>query len=247
MLAITSIKLRCISEDNNGAYKVVVIGSNANGESLVEMYDCSQQTWKILGPILDDIILRSLSDLVCCDGSYYCITASPLRIFGFTITSNEELEPTLAVPIQEPMLRRVSELQLVMCGSRLLVVAPVEQKEEVVIIWELESVNNQRHPLSTNNDTTPAQLKEIAMMPPTLWSYLKCNSRYPRFNCTGVRDNVCFITVCEMKKRIEVLVYNLGTGLWSPLPSCPWMDNYCIDDYLIMAMGFQPRLETQFQ
>jgi hypothetical protein len=56
MLAITWIKLRCIVEDNNGAYKVVVIGSNDNGESIVEMYDGSQQTWKILGPIPEHIM-----------------------------------------------------------------------------------------------------------------------------------------------------------------------------------------------
>ena len=232
----------------------MAIGIDENIQaSVVEMYDSSQQAWKVFGPIPEYRPLFDFGSFVCCDDSYYTIITEPWSVFGFTVTTvNEEPEPEpnpisiLVVPIPEPVLRNLLEGQLVTYGLRLLLATPIEEimGEQVITIFELESENKQCHPLSTNN-RTPWAWKEIGRMPAAMFDVLHI-AIFPRYKCIGVGDNVCFATVRPVS--IDVVVYNLTTRSWSLLPSCPWTNHYWKNGYLHLEifwpMVFQPRLDA---
>jgi len=249
-------------EDNNdkSAWKVVVIGyENVDREfaeeGVVEIYDHSENTWQILGHLP---LLYSLAGMVSLDGSCYCLTCKPSwLIFGFSIGVNYRRDPFSFPPLVSTIpafgLDDNATYRILTCASRLFLIAfgKVDEVEGAMI---LEFVVENKQPWKWS-------WKQIATMPPTMFSDLRIVSSAPwHFRCTGVGDVLCFVTTFYTKDythsnvvvsySLKVLAYSLSTGSWSWLPSCNWDDHCAKHDKRgrfgpsVIPTAFQPRLDT---
>jgi hypothetical protein len=214
----------------SNTYKVVALGESGvdhdgNGVGrIVEIYDSSTKSWRMAGHLPRDLTL--IKETVFLDDAFYCLTVqhNVRSILCFSITAQDE-SPFFFEPLPEILPKLWPHL--ITCGSRLLVVAGIHVQVEVegpedvmsITIWEFHKGNGVRvvGPSSSSGWT------EIARMPTDKCEeFSKKNSSLLCFQCVGVGDSVCFMSVYRQVKN--VLVYNISKKSWSWLPNCSAME-----------------------
>ena len=150
-------------------------------------------------------------------------------ILGFNINASAGT-PVVFASLSE-LARNSWMPNLIICGSRILIVASTARLQEdvmrTVTIWEFE-----------RDDSRGSCLwKEISKMPfigPFIW-----------FECVGVGETwVCFHPEEGNQRTDLVVAYNLGNESWSQLPRCPTSREAGSDQSWLMAFEARPNMRV---
>jgi len=230
--------------DSRGTYKVVVVGEDGQDAGIVEIYDSTDKSWRIVGHLPQDVHIDN-SDMVFCAGSFYCLADNydEQGIIGFSMGEGT----SIFAPLPEMADSDYLSPHLLTCGSWLLVAGYIfGDREELlqVIVWgfEKEKVNS-----------TSSWWKEIARMPSSLSEEFKRISIDCDKWCVGVGDCTCFVVSGHrnriFRKVTQVVVYSVTENTWSWLPSRP-IDTAAstsagTSDGYEIVVAFEPRLDMK--
>jgi hypothetical protein len=117
--------VRGIVQEGQNGYKVVALDySSRHEQKIVEIYDSAEKAWRVAGFL--PRILRFREDdvlgdrMVFCEGFFYCLAENELVVF------NMRDGTSFFVPLPEYIQTGLLfSIQLVTCGSRILLVAGI--------------------------------------------------------------------------------------------------------------------------
>ena len=202
---------------NKKIYKVVAVGPQN-----IEIYDSSTSSWRVAGQVPAN--LRLLDDkLIISNGICYSLARFRLDnenvIMSFNIADGTSNFASL--PLEMQNLAFMLDPQLLICGSKVLVVGGIsEEDQQHLVIWEFQS-----------NSFSWA---EIARMPPLMFDRISISFS---IRCVGVEDNVCIIG----EGKAVSAVYNLNQNSWG------WLPDFYLYHPLDSIMSFEPRLDVNLR
>ena len=241
-ISISIVNFKNISEFNNNnesessSYTVVAVGrSHRENVEVLEIYDSSENCWRIVGQLPENVRLMPTrvgdgGRLIFCNGICYSLainTDVPRRerrgIIGFNIADGTSNFASL--PFQTLDLAPIGWPQLLTCGSRVLLTGGISDNQglsNTVGIWEFHS--------------NSSLLAEITRMPASMLNRI---SPIGRFDSVGMKDCVCFIVYKDKPERETVVaIYNLNQNSWGWLPNCPMNSP-------TKCLSFEARLDIQ--
>ncbi|GLJ50483.1 hypothetical protein SUGI_1075760 [Cryptomeria japonica] len=183
-------------------YKVMVIGRDSRDMVLLEVYDSTSKSWKVVGRI-PDVVIRNES-MIYSKGCLFCMTDGGMMAY------NTEQGITTVVAMPTAGAHNVWA-QLICCESRVVVVGAIEENYSLkgVIMWEV-----------VFHETVKDYVwEEIVKMPSSVFDEFRRCSNSDWFQCVGVGDKICL----RANESTKMLVYDVSGGSWS------WVFNFPAD------------------
>jgi hypothetical protein len=236
MISITRVIASCITDPGNGNYIVTVVGKDRRNLFVLEEYESSMKTWKIIitANMPDGLSIKN-EEMVFTDGFVLCITVNASGILLYSMHSRSWTMVAMpSVCTNDHHVNSNCNLRstrLLSCESKIFMVGGVEKHAHSnlneIIIWQFDIMDSVR---------SEWKWKEIGRMPQAVFEDFVGTSCSNWFECVAVGKYVCF----RAHGSLEVAVYNIRDCTWNWLPKYDDQHHPDHKHMLLRSMAYQP-------